>query len=265
MTWSRPYDRSPSIDTRGAKRVAVLIDADNLGPQVLDTVMAEAKRYGTVVVACAYKNWTDNERKAWGAGLCKHGIHEVEQAPGHNATDIALAMDALDLLYSRVLDVVCVVSKDRDFEPLAARLRRGRVMAVWMSATRDVKPFQRNLWDDFVDLNDQSQQASAMAKAKTGSNAKKPGVAAPTAPPLDLQPLIAAVRARLAANEVKKDSDGWARLSEVYKEVPQTLRKPALKKALKHTKAFEICPRAFGGKGGKVDGVRERPTRTRGA
>jgi hypothetical protein len=269
-----------TADTGAARRVAVLIDADNVPAGVLDDVMREARSHGSVVVACAYRHWTEKDRKGWKAGCAKHAVQMVEQAPGPNATDIALAMDAVDLLLGRHLDVVCVVSGDRDFAPLAARLHRSRLVAVLMGDPAKVKDSNRALWDAFVPLTVTRKAASkTVAKADPSARAKpsgaapantasaKPVAAAATAataqaarPTTRPSELVQHVLARLADGTVKKDPGGWVILNEIGKGIPENLKRPSLLKALEAagSDAIEVQPRSSSGKANPTHWIRRR-------
>jgi hypothetical protein len=239
----------------GPKRVAVLIDADNLPPRVLDDAMNAAKTHGSIIVACAYREWTDATRKGWNAGCQKHGIRCVEQAPGPNATDIALAIDAVDLLRDRGLDVICVVSSDRDFAPLAARLRRSGLTAVLMADSAKVKDSDSALWDAFVALE--------VARKKSARSVAPPAPAKPAGVPQPVNvALIEAVLTRLANEKVKKDADGWALLNEIGKGIPPDLKKPSLRKAIGMAEAIEVEDRRPTGKANATLWIRRRPGRT---
>jgi hypothetical protein len=250
---------------QAAKRVAVLIDADNVSPRVVDEAMSAAKAHGSIILACAYRHWTDATRKGWDAGCQKHKIQRVEQAPGPNATDIALAIDAVDLLRDRGLDVICVVSGDRDFAPLAARLRESRLTAVLMADPAKVKESNRALWDAFVPLK-VAPRASAPAASKPTASAPASPKSAPAKPrnaPAPPQPasatLLEAVLARLADATVKKDSGGWVILNEIGKGIPAGLKKPSLRKALGTAAAIEIEDRSSDGKANAMPWIRRRP------
>lgn len=241
-----------------ALRVAVLIDADNVPASILDEAMKDARTRGCVVAACAYSHWTDQNRMGWGPGFRKHGVKEVEQAPGPNATDIALAIDAVDLVHERILDVVCVVSSDRDFAPLAARLRRSRVMAVLMADPAKVKESNRKLWDDFVPLavtTGKVAKASAPVAVKTVAK----GPAAPARP--DRAALIEAVRGRFADEKLTRHPGGWALLTDVGRGINKDLKRPSLRKALEGQEAFEIADRPIGKHGEAVASIRLRQGR----
>ena len=112
--------------TETSARVAVLIDADNISPRTVAAVLAETAKHGTLGIKRAYGNWASPALASWRAELAKHAITPVQQfawVSGKNATDTALIIDAMDLLYSNHVDVFCIVSSDSDFTRLAMRLR----------------------------------------------------------------------------------------------------------------------------------------------
>lgn len=108
------------------ERLAILIDADNSNPARLPQLLAEITKYGNASVRRAYGNWTSGHLGGWKSGLLTHSIHPIQQfnyTTGKNATDSALIIDAMDLLYGGHLDGFCIVSSDSDFTRLAARIR----------------------------------------------------------------------------------------------------------------------------------------------
>ena len=110
----------------GASRLAILIDADNSNPGRLPQLLAEIAKYGNASVRRAYGNWTSGHLGGWKTGLLTHSITPIQQfnyTTGKNATDSALIIDAMDLMYSGHLDGFCIVSSDSDFTRLAARIR----------------------------------------------------------------------------------------------------------------------------------------------
>jgi len=107
-------------------RLALLIDADNANPNRLPLLLAEIAKYGNASVRRAYGNWTSGALSGWKVGLLSHSIQPIQQfnyTSGKNATDSALIIDAMDLLYAGHLDGFCIVSSDSDFTRLAARIR----------------------------------------------------------------------------------------------------------------------------------------------
>jgi uncharacterized LabA/DUF88 family protein len=107
-------------------RLAILIDADNSNPARLPQLLAEIAKLGNASVRRAYGNWTSGHLGGWTNGLLTHSIQPIQQfnyTTGKNATDSALIIDAMDLLYGGHLDGFCIVSSDSDFTRLAARIR----------------------------------------------------------------------------------------------------------------------------------------------
>lgn len=107
-------------------RIAVLIDADNVSYQYIDVIQPELARYGVPTVKRIYGDWTNNNLAGWKPLLQENAIIPVQQfsyTTGKNSSDSALIIDAMDLLYSNVVDSFCLVSSDSDFTRLATRLR----------------------------------------------------------------------------------------------------------------------------------------------
>jgi uncharacterized LabA/DUF88 family protein len=107
-------------------RLAILIDADNANPERLPKLLAEIAKLGNASVRRAYGNWTSGHLGGWKNGLLTHSITPIQQfnyTTGKNATDSALIIDAMDLMYGGHLDGFCIVSSDSDFTRLAARIR----------------------------------------------------------------------------------------------------------------------------------------------
>ena len=116
---------SQQADISQAK-LAVLIDADNTQPAIIEGLLDEVAKYGVASVKRIYGDWTSNNLRSWKEKLLEYAIQPMQQfsyTSGKNATDSALIIDAMDLLYSEKLDGFCVVSSDSDFTRLAARIR----------------------------------------------------------------------------------------------------------------------------------------------
>lgn len=108
------------------RRLAVLIDADNAQPSVIEGLLAEVAKFGIASVKRIYGDWTSSSHTQWKQSLLKHSINPVQQfayTKGKNATDCSLIIDAMDLMYTRRFDGFCLVSSDSDFTRLAQRLR----------------------------------------------------------------------------------------------------------------------------------------------
>ena len=112
--------------TESQAKLAVLIDADNTQPAIIEGLLNEVAKYGIASVKRIYGDWTSNNLRSWKEKLLEYAIQPIQQfsyTSGKNSTDSAMIIDAMDLLYSEKLDGFCIVSSDSDFTRLAARLR----------------------------------------------------------------------------------------------------------------------------------------------
>ena len=125
-------------------RLAVLIDADNAPRSALRDIMAEAAVYGTPTVKRIYGDWTTPNMASWKPLLLEHAITPIQQysyTTGKNATDSAMIIDAMDLLYSGRCDGFVLVSSDSDFTRLATRLREAGMKVYGMGEKKTPLPF----------------------------------------------------------------------------------------------------------------------------
>ena len=122
---------APQGEAKQAK-LAVLIDADNAQPAIIDGLLNEVAKYGIASVKRIYGDWTDTKLRSWKEHLLAAAIQPIQQfsyTTGKNSTDSAMIIDAMDLLYSEKPDGFCIVSSDSDFTRLASRLREsGRIV-----------------------------------------------------------------------------------------------------------------------------------------
>ena len=127
--FTAPENQSSEI---GQAKLAVLIDADNTQPAIIEGLLNEVAKYGIASVKRIYGDWTSNNLRSWKDKLLEYAIQPIQQfsyTSGKNATDSAMIIDAMDLLYSEKLDGFCIVSSDSDFTRIAARLREsGRIV-----------------------------------------------------------------------------------------------------------------------------------------
>src|SRR5882757_5504806 len=137
--------RSEMVGTsENAAKLAVLIDADNAQPSITEALLAEVAKYGTAHVKRAYGDWTGTNLKGWKDHLLAQSIQPIQQfayTTGKNATDAALVIDAMDLLYSNRFDGFCIVSSDSDFTRLASRLRESGLTVYGFGERKTPKPF----------------------------------------------------------------------------------------------------------------------------
>src|SRR6476620_11328356 len=109
-----------------SSRLAVLIDGDNTTPTIIEALLAEIAKYGSATVKRAYGDWTTPNLRGWKEAINAHAIQPLQQfayTTGKHATDSAMIIDAMDLLYTGNLDGFCLVTSDSDFTKLASRLR----------------------------------------------------------------------------------------------------------------------------------------------
>ena len=126
------------------KRFAVLIDAENVSNSYIKYILDEISNYGNVTYKRIYGDWTSAAAAGWKKQLLENSITPVQQYSytyGKNATDSAMIIDAMDILYSGNVDGFCLVSSDSDFTTLAMRLRESGMMGIGMGEKKTPKPF----------------------------------------------------------------------------------------------------------------------------
>ena len=128
------------------KRFALLIDADNVSARYIKPILNELSKYGTVTIKRIYGDWTLTLHAKWKDALLENSITPIQQfgyTQGKNATDSAMIIDAMDILYTDSVDGFCIVSSDSDFTRLASRLRESGRMVVGMGEKKTPTPFRR--------------------------------------------------------------------------------------------------------------------------
>ena len=116
------------VERTGRARLAVLIDGENASPRHARAVFEAAGKMGEATVRRIYGDFSNGRLASWSAAIRSHSIvtcHQAAHVRGKNAADIALTVDAMDLMYRERLDGVCLMSSDSDFTRLAQRLREG--------------------------------------------------------------------------------------------------------------------------------------------
>ncbi|MFZ2089855.1 MAG: NYN domain-containing protein [Desulfobaccales bacterium] len=125
-------------------RLAVLIDADNAQPSIIEGLLSEIAKYGIASVKRIYGDWTTPNLGSWKPVLLEHSIQPVQQfrySVGKNATDSAMIIDAMDLLYTKRFDGFCLVSSDSDFTRLASRIREEGLLVYGFGEKKTPKAF----------------------------------------------------------------------------------------------------------------------------
>lgn len=126
------------------RRIALLVDADNAPAAKIDVILAEVARHGAANVRRAYGNWKSPHLKGWEACLHEYAIRPIQQfaySTGKNASDMAMVIDAMDLLYAGTLDGFAIVSSDADFTPLVMRLLTDGVKVYGFGEKKTPLPF----------------------------------------------------------------------------------------------------------------------------
>jgi uncharacterized LabA/DUF88 family protein len=194
-----------------AARLAVLIDADNAPPSITEGLLAEIAKYGTAHVKRAYGDWTGTSLKGWKDQLLAQSIQPIQQfayTTGKNATDAAMVIDAMDLLYSDRFDAFCIVSSDSDFTRLAARIRESGLTVYGFGERKTPKPFVAAC-DKFIYTENLTFTAGPAAPVDVAPAAK------PVASATQLKGDTALITQLRNAIEAASDDDGWAPLASV--------------------------------------------------
>lgn len=126
------------------KRFALLIDGDNIGSQYIKTIIDEVTNNGIVTYKRIYGDWTKPQLECWKKILLDYSITPMQQysyTTGKNATDSAMIIDAMDILYTGNVDGFCLASSDSDFTRLASRLREAGMIVIGMGKQQTPRPF----------------------------------------------------------------------------------------------------------------------------
>lgn len=204
------------------KHLAVLIDADNASAAIVEGLFEEIARFGIASVKRIYGDWTGPQLGGWKKVLLEHSIQPIQQfayTSGKNATDSALIIDAMDLLYTRRFDGFCLVSSDSDFTRLAARLREEGLEVIGFGQQKTPKPFVKAcdkfiytelLRNDVETAEPESPAGNAPATAKTPVT-EEPKLTVPPAAE-KVKPLKVPVDFIAKVIDDNSDEDGWCPL-----------------------------------------------------
>lgn len=137
-----PVEQKPSFD----KRFALLIDADNVSSKYIKLILDELSKYGTITYKRIYGDWTSTLHAKWKDALLDNSITPIQQfsyTVGKNATDSAMIIDAMDILYTNSVEGFCLVSSDSDFTRLASRIRESGLTVIGMGEKKTPTPFRK--------------------------------------------------------------------------------------------------------------------------
>ena len=204
-------------------KIALLIDADNAPAAKIEGILSELSTIGTTHIRRAYGNWKKDGLKGWESKLHEHAIRPIQQFDlirGKNATDIAMTVDALELLYIDRPDAFALVSSDCDFTPLVMHLRSKGAEVFGFGNASTPKPFSNacSLFLYVEKLGDESDSDfDSGAGHEADLNSKQTGHLRASAAELKQNTgLILLLRNAIKA---AAEDDGWARVSEVGHQV----------------------------------------------
>ena len=222
------------------KNLAVLIDADNAAPSIVEGLLSEVTKYGVASVKRIYGDWTGQSLTGWKKHLLSHAIQPIQQfayTRGKNATDAAMIIDAMDLLYSNRFDGFCIVSSDSDFTRLAARIREAGLIVYGFGERKTPESFVAAC-DKFIYTDILGRDADDVDSVddKRKSEIKKN------------KDLINLLRNALTAVD---DEEGWAQLGVVGQKISnqhpsfdaRNYGYQKLGELIRATEAFEIDER----------------------
>lgn len=190
-------------------RIALLIDADNCPASKIEVILDELAKYGVTNIRRAYGNWKSHGLKSWEEVLHDYAIQPVQQfayTKGKNATDAAMIIDAMDLLYTQRLDAFCLASSDSDFTPLVMRIRANGLKVYGFGEKKTPMPFV-NACSKFLYLENLGVPQDTEQEPQSSDEVTRSGK--------DLRGDAKLVNLLRNAVEACDEGDGWAPLSGV--------------------------------------------------
>jgi hypothetical protein len=187
------------------RRMAMLIDGDNAQASLMNKMIAEVGKYGSIIIRRIYGDWTTSNMGGWKDNLQTHAVQPIQQfryTIGKNATDSAMIIDAMDILYSGEVEGFCLVSSDSDYTRLATRIREKGIFVMGMGKKSTPRAFV-NACDVFVYTENLVSEESLAKRSKPSSRSKKTSTSSepPTPDPI---PLLR------SAFDLAVQEDGWA-------------------------------------------------------
>ena len=204
----------PDPQPSATAKLALLIDADNVRADLLPIIIREASTLGRIVIRRVYGHFASSSMNSWQPLLHSHALTPVHVPPaavGKNATDMKLAIEAMDMLHEKGLDGFCIASSDSDFTTLASRIREDGLVVYGFGEQKSTKPYvaacDRFFYCDLLLAEEKTQKSPAKA-------ATAPAKAGPKLPKEEI----------LSAIEDVSGDDGWAHLGGVgtilFKRMP---------------------------------------------
>lgn len=194
------------------KKLAVLVDADNISPALCEALIQEVAKYGAASVKRAYGDWTTPQLSSWKAMLHEYAISPMQQfsyTAGKNSTDSSMIIDAMDLLYTEKLDGFCLVTSDSDFTKLATRIRESGLVVYGFGEKKTPGSLQAAC-DKFVFL-----EALVVPSNESGGEKSSKGDAKEKKSKKQLNQDTKLVSLLRGAVEATSDDAGWANIAAV--------------------------------------------------
>jgi uncharacterized protein (TIGR00288 family) len=199
---------TPENAMQVGRRIALLIDCDNVTHEAIESVLEELAKYGTVNVRHAHGDWNSPSLAGWAQKLHPHAIRPMQQfayTKGKNATDSAMIIDAMDLLYSGNVDAFALMTSDSDFTPLVLRIHENGLPVYGFGQKKTPKPFVDSC-SPFIYIE------NLMASTSEVEGSTEPPTRMPRAA---LRQDAALVKLLRTAVEQSADDDGWANMGQV--------------------------------------------------
>jgi hypothetical protein len=199
-----------------SRRMAMLIDGDNAQPSLIGNMLAETSKYGLVIIRRIYGDWTTANMNGWKDTLQSYAIQPIQQfryTIGKNATDSAMIIDSMDILYEGGVDGFCLVSSDSDYTRLATRIREKGFFVMGIGKKNTPRAFV-NACDVFVFTENLQVEAQAHRQSESVKT-KANGSSTPEQGPSEPLPLLK------KAFDLASGDDGWAFLGVMGSHIRQ--------------------------------------------
>lgn len=193
------------------RKLALLIDADNISPVYVNIMLSEAKNYGTVSVRRIYGDWTSNGKNSWKSVMLDNSLTPIQQYSytyGKNASDSAMIIDAMDILYADHVDGFILASSDSDFTRLAMRLREAGKFVIGMGESKTPSPFVKSC-DEFKVLD------ILLKNSLSEEEEKKLGTETPVSNPTPITKLSVIKRSMCDIIDKHSDDNGKIQMSKL--------------------------------------------------
>ena len=228
------------------RKIAVLIDGDNAQYSLIDETLKEVAKQGKISIKRVYGDWSRRNLKGWKEQLDRFALKPVQQfafTKGKNSTDIALVIDAMDILHTRKANGFCIVSSDSDYTGLANRIREEGIFVMGVGQEKTPEAFVKacELFIYTENLEEEEIVEEEKPVKETGSRAPKPSRPKKRKKPIPGNMIRAAFNAVVEENE----KASLSRLGEALRKMdpgfdPRTYGFPLLSKLIKSMNQYEV-------------------------